>query len=220
MNDTNISKCPAVLAAIELETTALGFQMAADRQTGSLLKTLAASKPAGAFLELGTGTGGSTAWILDGMDRNSMLITVDHDEAVISVAKRHLGHDPRVAFHTADGAAFLEFLQGQRFDFIFADTWPGKYEHLEEAFNLLAAGGLYIIDDMIPQPNWPQDHAPKVGAECSIRDAGGFSNHENGMVHRLNRSRKEGLTKASQPTSLRFARGHSRSLALLWLLTR
>ena len=25
-------------------------------------------------------------------------------------------------------------------------------------------GGIYIIDDMLPQPNWPPDHAPNVTA--------------------------------------------------------
>jgi predicted O-methyltransferase YrrM len=136
--------------------------MASDAKTGTMLRTLAASKPSGTFLELGTGTGLSTAWILDGMDRFSTLTTVDNDATVTAIARRHLGHDPRVTFHTMDGAAFLEMLQGQRFDYIFADTWPGKYEHLDEALRLLKPGGFYIVDDMLPQASWPADHAPKV----------------------------------------------------------
>lgn len=136
--------------------------MASEPLTGSLLRTLAATKPAGAFLELGTGTGLSTAWILAGMDQNSQLTTMDNDEAVIAIAKRHLGHDPRVSFHISDGAAFLATLHGRTFDFIFADTWPGKYDHLEEALTLLKSGSMYIIDDMLPQPNWPPGHDPKA----------------------------------------------------------
>ncbi|MEJ7912707.1 MAG: SAM-dependent methyltransferase, partial [Chitinophagaceae bacterium] len=55
-----------------------GFTMPSDILTCSLLRTLAASKPAGKFLELGTGTGLSTSWILDGMDTHSSIISVDH----------------------------------------------------------------------------------------------------------------------------------------------
>ena len=33
---------------------------------------------------------------------------------------------------------------------------------LEEALTMLNCGGLYIIDDMLPQPNWPEGHAEKA----------------------------------------------------------
>jgi predicted O-methyltransferase YrrM len=48
------------------------------------------------------------------------------------------------------------------YDLIFADAWPGKYSHLESALRLLNAGGLYLIDDMLPQPNWPEGHGAQV----------------------------------------------------------
>lgn len=164
MRDTENLRPPAVLKEIELDTQALGFTMASDRSTGSLLRTLAASKPAGKFLELGTGTGMSAAWLLDGMDGRSTLLTVDNDESVVAVAKRHLGHDSRITFHRQDGISFIDGLlkQGQTFDFIFADTWPGKFTHLDQTLSMLKIGGLYIIDDMLPQPSWSENHAAKV----------------------------------------------------------
>ncbi|WP_297084071.1 hypothetical protein [Thermoleptolyngbya sp. C42_A2020_037] len=54
--------------------------------------------------------------------------------------------------------------QGESFDLIFADTWPGKYTHLDLVLSLVKPGGLYLIDDMLPQANWPEGHAPKVAA--------------------------------------------------------
>jgi predicted O-methyltransferase YrrM len=162
MNDHEHLNGPTVLAAISEETQALGFKMASEPLTGSLLRTLAASKVRGRFLELGTGTGYGTASILAGMDADSRLESVEHDAAVLAVAQRHLAHDRRVTFYLEDGAAFLQRAQGRLFDFIYADTWPGKFTHLEEALALLAPGGLYIIDDLLPQPNWAEDHAPKV----------------------------------------------------------
>ena len=29
---------------------------------------------------------------------------------------------------------------------------------------MLAVGGIYFVDDLLPQDNWPQGHAPKVPA--------------------------------------------------------
>lgn len=51
---------------------------------------------------------------------------------------------------------------GQAYDFVFADTWSGKYRLLDEALALVKPGGMYVIDDMLPQPNWPDGHAEKV----------------------------------------------------------
>ena len=164
MNDTVNLHSPVVIDAISQETVASRFPMASEPQTGSLLRTLAATKPFGTFLELGTGTGLSTAWILDGMDSTSTLLSVDNDDKAQGIARRHLQHDPRVSFHLGDGAAFLVSLVEQKFDYIFADTWPGKYDHLNEALALLKPGGLYIVDDMLPQLNWPSGHEANVVA--------------------------------------------------------
>jgi predicted O-methyltransferase YrrM len=164
MNDTVDLARPAALDAIERETATVGFTMISESRTGALLRTLAASKPGGSLLELGTGTGASTAWILEGMDRAATLLTVDGEAKFVEIARRHLGHDRRVTFRVGDGASLLQELRGRQFDLIFADTWPGKFDHLEDALALARPGGIYVIDDLLPQPNWPDDHASKVAA--------------------------------------------------------
>ncbi len=83
---------------IAQRTAALGFDMASDESTSALLSTLAASKPGGRILELGTGTGLSTASLLEGMDDGSRLISVDNDLTCQTVARDVLADDPRVAF--------------------------------------------------------------------------------------------------------------------------
>lgn len=164
MIDDAIRRVPAVIRSIQEDSDALGFTMASEPRTGALLGALAASKPGGRFLELGTGTGLGTAWLLSGMDEASRLDTVDTDANAVAVARRHLGADRRVAFHVMDGADFIAHSQASLFDLIYADAWPGKFTHLEEALTLLRVGGIYFIDDLLPQPNWPEDHAPKVPA--------------------------------------------------------
>jgi predicted O-methyltransferase YrrM len=164
MNDLSNLHEPKNVAAIWADTRAAGFTMASEPLTCSLLRTLAASKPSARFLELGSGTGLSTAWLLDGMDSGSHLTTVDNDEALLAVLKNHLGKDPRLTVVCADGDEFVQSLHGQNFDFVFADTWAGKYRFLDEVLALLNPSGLYVIDDMLPQPNWPEGHAGKAAS--------------------------------------------------------
>ena len=136
-----------VTQAIRETAQTIGFTQSSDDLTGGLLATLAASKPGGRFLELGTGVGAGSAWLLRGMDVSSSLTTVEQNAEQVEVAKKQLGHDPRVSFWVGDG---LEFLQQPHkpFDFIFADTKPGKINHPESALNLVAPGGFYVVDDM------------------------------------------------------------------------
>ncbi len=163
------SEPPRAIEAIEADTRQIGFDMASDRATGELLRALVASKPDGRILEIGTGTGLATAWLADGMNDRGALLSIDSDPAVVEVARRHLGNDRRITFEVGDGADILGRIEG-RFDLIFADAWPGKFSHLEEALGLLARGGLYVIDDLLPQPNWPDGHGAKVDA--LLRDLG------------------------------------------------
>ena len=83
---------PLAYNAIKEATEANGFSMPSEVLTCSLLKTLAATKPGGKFLELGTGTGLSTTWILDGMDEKSTLISIDNDETFLNIAKEKFRH--------------------------------------------------------------------------------------------------------------------------------
>jgi len=112
-------------------------------------------------LELGTGTGLATAWITAGLDKNSSLVTVENNSLLIDVAKKYI-NDYRVEFVLADGYEWLTTYKGEPFDLIFADAMPGKYDLFEETMDLLKNGGFYVIDDMLPQPNWPEGHDKKV----------------------------------------------------------
>lgn len=160
--ESEIQNVPVAYYAIDAATKEMGFTMPSDVLTCSLLKTLAATKPSGKFLELGTGTGLSTAWILDGMDTNSSLISIDNDSSLLDIAHKHLGNDTRLGLKCIDGEVWVNENLGQKFDYIFADTWHGKYLMLDEVLEMLNIGGLYIIDDMLPQENWPEGHAEKA----------------------------------------------------------
>jgi predicted O-methyltransferase YrrM len=157
-----IHQLPHAYQQIDEATKQSGFTMASDVLTGSLLRTLATAKPGGRFLELGTGTGLSTSWILDGMDRQSTLTSIDNDAQLLEVAQSFLGTDERLTLVCTDGEAWVEANRDQKYDYIFADTWHGKYLLLDEVLAMVNGGGFYIVDDMLPQPGWPDGHARKA----------------------------------------------------------
>jgi len=161
MVDSIFFDIPVQYESIAEATKAIEFNMASDMQTGSLLRTLVASKPAGRILELGTGTGLATSWIIAGMDNGARLITIENNELLLDIARKAL-HDTRVEFVLSDGYAWIQNYSGEKFDLIFADAMPGKYDLFEETIRLVKERGFYVIDDMLPQPNWPIGHADKV----------------------------------------------------------
>lgn len=157
-----IHTLPAGYAEIEVASQEMGFSMPSDLQTGALLKTLAASKPGANVLEIGTGTGLATAWLLAGIDSSSRLISIDNEPAYQAIANKVLGHDTRLTLICTDAGEWIENAEPQSVDLIFADAWPGKYANLDAVLNLLVPGGMYVIDDMLPQPNWPDGHGNNV----------------------------------------------------------
>ena len=164
MRDTDYIQEPASIEAIRVRSRELEFTMASEPRTGALLKALAATRPGGRLLELGTGTGVGTAWLLAGMDTAATLTSVDVDPTFQVVAREMLGADPRLTLVVKDAAKFVRTQPPASYDLIFADAMAGKYEALDETLALLKPGGLYIIDDLLPQPNWLAGHAAKVPA--------------------------------------------------------
>ena len=162
MNDLNILNKPKIHSEIENKSKEIGFTMPSDLYIGTLLKTLITSKPKSNFLELGTGIGLSLSWMIDGMDSESKLISIDNDPKLVDIAKSYFGHNKRVEIICADGTEWIKNYDGDKFDLVFADAWPGKYSEINEMLDLIKVGGLYIIDDMLSQGNWPDGHQEKV----------------------------------------------------------
>ncbi|PZX50488.1 O-methyltransferase [Algoriphagus ratkowskyi] len=162
MKDFEIKNKPAIHAIIEAKCEEIGFKMPSDLYVGTLLKSLVASKPCGKFLELGTGIGLSLSWMVDGMDESGRIISIDNDPKLNAIVSQLFSLDSRVKIICQDGTEWIQKYGEDKFDLIFADAWPGKYSDLDEVLNLLKIGGIYVIDDMDEQPNWPDGHAEKA----------------------------------------------------------
>jgi len=153
---------PKQYSAIVAKSEEIGFSMPSDQHMGSLLRSLVASKQDAKVLELGTGTGLALSWIVEGLSATSMVISIDNDKKLNTIANSFFKNDRRVNLLCMDGSQWINQYSGTHFDLIFADAWPGKYSDIEKTLALLNVGGLYIVDDMLPQPNWPEGHADKV----------------------------------------------------------
>jgi demethylmenaquinone methyltransferase/2-methoxy-6-polyprenyl-1,4-benzoquinol methylase len=145
---------PALVTAATDRADRAGFPLSCDPAVGRLLAVLAAHMPAGArVLELGTGAGVGTAWIVSGLWPRT-------DVAVTTVEV-----DPQTAALAASGdwPAYVDLRRGDAlqvlaeagpFDLIFADAPGGKWEGLDRTIAALSPHGLLVVDDMAPVPEW------------------------------------------------------------------
>jgi predicted O-methyltransferase YrrM len=162
MTDSNILDIPKKHYEIDAKSKEIGFTMPSDLFVGTLLKTLITSKPKSKILELGTGIGLSLSWMIDGLDSDSKLVTIDNDSKLSDIAKSFFGNDKRVEIICTDASEWIKNYNSEKFDLIFADAWPGKYSDIEKILELVNVGGFYVIDDMIIQTNWPLGHQENV----------------------------------------------------------
>jgi predicted O-methyltransferase YrrM len=145
---------PPIVEAAEKRGLAEDFHMSSSRETGMLLRTLAASKPGGLLLELGTGVGVGAGWLLAGMNSTARLLTLEVHPEAAEICRTMLADDPRAELIEANGVEWLEAYDGQPFDLIFADVGILKYERRSLTLSRLAPGGIFVCDDVIWQPTW------------------------------------------------------------------
>lgn len=124
--------------------------MSSEPGVGRLLATLAASvRHGGRVLEIGTGVGVGTAWIVHGL-RNRVdveVITIEQDPRYAQAAMR-AGWPNYVRVVFADAVTVIRDL-GQ-FELVFADAQGGKWFGLDLSIGAVAPGGHLLVDDMRP----------------------------------------------------------------------
>jgi predicted O-methyltransferase YrrM len=140
----------------------VGFEQSSEITVGRLLVVLAAAVPEGGrILEIGTGTGVGTGWIVEGVGpRTIEVATIDIDQSLQSSVEA-LGWPEWVRFECGDAIELLPTL-GQ-FDLVFADAVAGKWSGLDATIDSVRAGGILQVDDMQPS-NWSDDeHKQRTG---------------------------------------------------------
>ncbi|WP_329191371.1 O-methyltransferase [Streptomyces sp. NBC_01435] len=141
---------PRVVAAERIASEA-GFKKSCIPEVGRLLGLAAAAKPHGVIAESGTGSGVGTAWLHSGLGGAARLVTVERDEELARRAAGVFADDERVSVLTGDWRLLEEH---GPFDVFFCDG-GGKRDDPQRVVDLLAPGGLLILDDFTPSPDWP-----------------------------------------------------------------
>lgn len=121
---------------------------------GSALRTLAAAVKAHNVVEIGTGAGVSALWLLDGMNPDGVLTSIDIEAEHQLIAKEALnqsGISPnRVRLINGRVDEVLDRLTEGAYDLIFISSRPTDLEgHISAAVKLLRKGGLLVIDNAL-----------------------------------------------------------------------
>ena len=161
MNDVSTDIPPLVVKAQAIADRAK-WRLSSESNTGMLLRTLAASKPGGRILEIGSGVGVGSGWLLAGMDSAARLITLELYEGIANACRTLLAHDERAEVITTDAIEWLTNYSGPPFDLVFVDTTIAKFERRDLVFAHMAHGALFIADDLLPQEKWTEAHYPRV----------------------------------------------------------
>lgn len=115
--------------------------------TGAALRFLASVTGAKAAVEIGTGAGVSTVWLLRGMRPDGVVTSVDVEGEHQRLARETIteagfasGRARLIAGHAAE---VLPRLADGGYDLVFCDTRPAEYAgYLAEAMRLLRPGGV------------------------------------------------------------------------------
>jgi predicted O-methyltransferase YrrM len=123
---------------------------AVDPSTGAALRFLAAAASAKAVVELGTGAGVSSLWLLSGMREGGVLTSVDAESEHQRLAKTSLAEAgiPAGRARLIHGRALevLPRLSDGAYDLLFCDANRAENgDYLNAAARLLRAGGIAVF---------------------------------------------------------------------------
>jgi predicted O-methyltransferase YrrM len=127
-----------------------GYVQASRTETGRLLATLAATRT-GTIAECGTGCGVGAAWLRSGAPKSTRVITAELDPELAHGVMDMFAEDDIDVMH-ADWSSLSEHAP---FSLIFMDAGSAKGWPREEIIELLAEGGMIVLDDFTPCPTWP-----------------------------------------------------------------
>jgi predicted O-methyltransferase YrrM len=123
---------------------------AVDEVTGAALRMLAAVCGARHAVELGTGAGVSTLWLLRGLHPDGVLTSIDAEPEHQRLAKASLTeagiHHPRVRLIAGRALAVLPRLSDGAYDLVLCDASSAEaVDYLPAALRLLRLGGVLVV---------------------------------------------------------------------------
>lgn len=139
----------APTAAARLRAAEVGLGCV-DPLTGAALRFLAASVSARSAVEIGTGAGVSTLWLLKGLAPDGVLTTIDRDTEHQRLAKAALADaavpSGRVRLIAGDALTVLPKLSDAAYDLVLCDAARADAaDYVVAALRLLRPGGVVAV---------------------------------------------------------------------------
>jgi predicted O-methyltransferase YrrM len=143
----------AVLLAARQRAGEVGVG-AVDPATGAALRMLAAATHATSAVELGTGAGVSSLWLLRGMAAGGILTTVDSESEHQRLAKAAFAEaavpSGRVRVIAGRALDVVPRLSDSAYDVVFCDAARSEnLDYLNAAMRLLRPGGVVVFADAL-----------------------------------------------------------------------
>ncbi|ATP39977.1 hypothetical protein CSE16_07895 [Solibacillus sp. R5-41] len=154
---------PELVRASKIFAKSKGFGNSCSDEAGRLLSILAGQVTHGKILEVGTGFGVGSSWILSSIAPTIKFITVDHSKEKIEATANHITHK-QAEFIYGD---WKDVIAKGPFQFIFADAAAAKTIEGELLFNTLDIGGMLFMDDFTPEENFPEEW---IGKPDKVRE--------------------------------------------------
>lgn len=127
-----------------------GFITSTRHETGRLLAALAASRE-GTLAELGTGCGVGSAWLTSGATKESRIVSAELDPALAEDVQRIFAGVENVEVVAGDWSTLEQYAP---FSLLFVDVRE-VMQQIDVLADLLAPGGIAVLDDFVPSPHWP-----------------------------------------------------------------
>ena len=141
---------------------------------GRMLQILARAMNAKSVVEIGTGAGVSTTYLLRGMHPHGIITTIDVEAEHHKAAKQTLasgGFAPgRARMITGRALEVLPRLTDGGYDLVLIDARKSEYPaYLQQSLRLLRVGGMLVIDNALWHGRVP-DPAQRDGDTTAIRE--------------------------------------------------
>lgn len=146
--------------------------------SGAFLKYVASLISAQSVVEIGTGSGVGTLWLLKGIMSSGVITTIDPEVQHIQIAKQVLAEADvapnRYRLITSDYLEVMRKLADRAYDLVvFRGDPEDVLDVIDEAHRILRVGGILAIDHFFGGGKVP-DPAQRDPKTVALRDAGKF----------------------------------------------
>lgn len=151
--------------------------------SGAFLKYIASLISAQSVVEIGTGSGVGTLWLLKGVINSGVITTIDPEVQHIQVARQVLNEADiapnRYRLITSDYLDVMRKLADRAYDLVvFRGAPEDILDVIDEAHRILRVGGIFAIDHFYGGGKVP-DPAQRDPKTVALREAGKYLKNQN-----------------------------------------